>query len=250
MDDEPRPIMEHLGELRRRLFWALGTWALCAALAGYWAKEVFEILMLPAVEAVRERGHHLIAVAPPELFFTYVKSAVLAGFLVSIPMTLYQVWAFVAPGLYPNERRFALPFVAVTTALFAAGCAFGYVIAFPSVFEYFLGLEADYVVTSWTTQNIFAFMSRLYVAFGLAFQLPVAMFFLALAGIVTPQALARGRRYALVIMFVAAAILTPPDIVSQVLLALPLIVLYESGIWVSWLVLRRRRSDSLVRDAG
>ncbi len=108
MDDAPRPITEHLGELRRRLFWSLGAWALCAALAGYWAKEVFELLMLPAVDAVRARGHHLIAVAPPELFFTYVKSALLAGFIVSIPMTLYQIWAFVAPGLYPSERRFSV----------------------------------------------------------------------------------------------------------------------------------------------
>ncbi len=240
MDDSPRPITDHLGELRRRLFWVLGSWGVCAALAGSRAKDVFELLMHPAVAAVRERGHTLIVIAPPELFFTYVKSAVLAGFIVSIPMTLYQAWAFIGPGLYPSERRFAAPFVIVTTLLFAAGCLFGYWIAFPFVFEYFLSLEAEYVTTSWTMQNIFSFMARLYVAFGLSFQLPVAMFFLSAAGIVTPQVLARGRRYAFVAMFVAAAILTPPDVVSQVLLALPLVALYESGIWVSRLAARRR----------
>lgn len=240
MDDSPRPITDHLGELRRRLFWVLGSWGVCAALAGSRAKDVFELLMHPAVAAVRERGHTLIVIAPPELFFTYVKSAVLAGFIVSIPMTLYQAWAFIGPGLYPSERRFAAPFVIVTTLLFAAGCLFGYWIAFPFVFEYFLSLEAEYVTTSWTMQNIFSFMARLYVAFGLSFQLPVAMFFLSAAGIVTPQVLARGRRYAFVAMFVAAAILTPPDVVSQVLLAVPLIALYESGIWVSRLAARRR----------
>jgi sec-independent protein translocase protein TatC len=243
MDDAPRPITEHLDELRRRLFWGLGAWALCAAIAGYWAKDVFEILMNPAVAAVRERGHTLIAVAPPELFFTYVKSAILAGFIVSIPVTLYQVWAFIAPGLYPSERRFAAPFVLATTLLFLSGCLFGYVVAFPFVFEYFLSLEADYVTTSWTTQNIFSFMSRLYVAFGLSFQLPIAMFFLSLSGIVSAKSLASGRRYAFVVMFVAAAILTPPDVVSQVFLALPLVVLYEGGIWVSRLAERRRTAD-------
>lgn len=244
MDDTPRPITEHLEELRKRLFWIFGVWALCAGIAGYWAKDVFELLMLPAVAPVREAGHTLIAVAPPELFFTYVKSAILAGFLVSIPITLYQVWSFIGPGLYPRERGFALPFVLATTILFFSGCAFGYFVAFPFVFDYFLSLEAEYVTTSWTTANIFAFMSRLYIAFGLAFQLPVAMLFFSIAGVVTPDALASGRKYAIVIMFAASAILTPPDVVSQVLLAMPLIVLYESGIWISRLVIRRRKLES------
>jgi sec-independent protein translocase protein TatC len=240
MDDTPRPLTEHLSELRRRLFWALGAWAACAGVAGYFAKDVFELLTLPAVAAVRAREHSLIAIAPPELFFTYVKSAILAGFIVSIPMTLYQAWAFVAPGLYQNERRLALPFVLSATLLFFTGCIFGYFVAFPFVFEYFLGLEADYVETAWTMQNVFGFMSRLYLAFGIAFELPIAILFLSMAGIVTPQRLARGRPYAVVIMFVAGAILTPPDVVSQILLALPLLALYESGIWLSYIVTRRR----------
>jgi sec-independent protein translocase protein TatC len=250
MDDTPRPITEHLQELRRRLFWMLGAWGFCAALAGYWAKDVFEVLMAPAVDAVRERGHTLIAISPPELFFTYVKSAILAGFIASVPVTLYQVWSFIAPGLYPQERRFALPFVSATTLLFLGGCLFGYFVAFPFVFEYFLSLEADYVTTSWTTQNIFGFMSRLYIAFGVAFQLPVAMFFLSVAGIVTPAALARGRRYAFVGMFIVGAILTPPDVVSQILLAMPLMVLYESGIWISRLVLRRNEKARLAGEGS
>ncbi len=241
MDDAPRPLTEHLDELRRRLFWILGTWAVCAAVAGYWVRGVFELLMGPAIGAVRARGHHLIAIAPPELFFTYVKSAILAGFIVSIPMTLYQTWAFVAPGLYKNERRLALPFVISTSLLFFSGCAFGYFLAFPYIFEYFLSLEADYVTTSWTTHTLFSFMSRLYLAFGIAFQLPVAMFFLSLAGIARPETLARGRKYAIVMMFAAGALLTPPDVVSQVMLALPLCVLYESGILISRAVVRRRR---------
>jgi len=240
MDDLPRPLTEHLEELRRRLFWTIGCWLGFSAIAGNWARDVFEILMYPAVSAVLERGLTLIAVSPPELFFTYVKSALLAGFLVSLPMTLYQIWSFIAPGLYQNERAFALPFVLATTLLFFGGCAFGYTIAFPFVFEFFLSLQADYVTPAWTTQAIFSFMSRLYLSFGLAFQLPIVIFFLSLAGITSPDALARGRKYAVVVMFAAGAILTPPDVVSQVALAAPLIVLYEAGILISRLVIRRR----------
>ena len=239
MDDSPRPLTEHLEELRTRLFWTLGTWALFALVAGYWAKDVFELLMYPAISALRAKGHTLIAIAPPELFFTYVKSAILAGFGASLPMTLYQTWAFIGPGLYASERRFALPFVLSATILFLIGCTFGVFVAFPFVFDYFLSLEADYVVTSWTTQALFSFMSRLYLSFGIAFQLPIAIFFLALAGVVKPDALARGRKYAVVSMFAAAAILTPPDIVSQVTLALPLMLLYESGIWLARTVVKR-----------
>lgn len=253
MDDRPRPIGEHLAELRQRLFWILGAWALCAGVAGYWAKDVYELLMGPAVRAVRAQGHTLIAIAPPELFFTYVKSALLAGFIASVPMTLYQTWAFIAPGLYPRERRYALPFVLVTTLLFFSGCAFGYFIAFPFVFDYFLSLEADYVTTSWTTANLFSFMARLYLAFGLSFQLPIAMFFLSLAGLVTPAAMARGRRYAIVLMFGASAILTPPDVVSQILLAFPLILLYEGGVAVAHLAARRAaraRGEAVSGEGG
>jgi sec-independent protein translocase protein TatC len=227
--------------LRRRLFWILGAWAFCAAVAGYWVKDVFQILTGPAVDALRARDYTLIAIAPPELFFTYVKSALLAGFLVSIPMTLFQIWAFVAPGLYRNERRFAMPFVLSTTLLFFAGASFGYFLAFPFVFEYFLSLESEMIRTSWTVQTVLAFMTRLYLAFGLAFQLPVVIFFLSLAGIATPHMLSRGRKYAIVVMFGASAIITPPDVVSQIMLALPLCVLYESGIWLSRGVVRRRR---------
>src|SRR5262245_14357697 len=119
MHDQPRPVIEHLDELRRRLFWILGAWAAFSGLAGLAVKDVFEILMGPAVDAVRAHGRTLIAIAPSELFMTYVKSALLAGFMGTVPVILYQAWAFIAPGLYPKERRFALPFVLATTLLFA-----------------------------------------------------------------------------------------------------------------------------------
>lgn len=251
MDDTPKPVVEHLDELRKRLFWVVGTWTLFAGLAALVVRDVFEILMGPAIDAVRAHGHTLIAIAPSELFMTYVKTALLAGFLGTMPMLLYQGWSFVAPGLYPNERRFALPFVTSATLLFAAGCAFGYFAAFPQVFQWFLGLEADYVTTAWTTQTVFAFMARLYLAFGLAFELPVVLVLLAIAGVVTPATLARWRKYAILVIFVVAAILTPPDAVSQIMLALPLCLLYESSIWIAYLIVGRRdRTTRLPEPRG
>jgi sec-independent protein translocase protein TatC len=243
MDDTPRPIVEHLDELRRRLFWVVGTWLLLALLAGAFARDVFRVLMAPAVDAFVEAGHKLIAIAPAELFLTYVKTAILAGFLVSMPMTLYQAWAFVAPGLYEKERRFALPFVLSATSLFFAGCAFGYFIAFPQTIRFLMGLEADFVQQSWTTQLVFSFMARLYLAFGVAFELPIVLVFLSIAGIVTPQALARFRKYAILVNAIIAAILTPQDAASMILLAIPLCLLYELGIWVSYLFVRGRGAE-------
>ena len=248
MDDTPRPIGEHLGELRRRLFWVIGTWLVLALAAGVFVAEVFRILMAPAVDAFLAMDRTLIAIAPAELFLTYVKTALLAGFLASMPMTLYQGWAFVAPGLYERERRFALPFVLSASVLFATGCAFGYFIAFPQAIQFLLNLEADYVQQAWTMQAVFSFMARLYLAFGMAFELPIVLIFLAVAGIVAPQTLARQRKYAILILFVVAAVLTPQDVASQILLAIPLCLLYEISIWLSYALVRRRRAT--IDDPG
>jgi sec-independent protein translocase protein TatC len=239
MSDEPRPILEHLGELRTRLFWVIGAWALASLAASFWPKELFEILMAPAIDAVRASGHTLIAVAPSELFMTYLKTILLTGFVVSMPVTLWQLWAFVAPGLYENEKRMALPFVFSTTLLFIVGCAFSYFFALPLIFGYFVSLEADYVHTSWTTAAVFSSVSTMYLAFGFSFELPIVLVALALAGVVTPAWLAANRKYAILLAFVVGAILTPPDATSQVMLSIPLCLLYEFSIWVSRALIRK-----------
>jgi sec-independent protein translocase protein TatC len=239
MNDEPRPILEHLGELRRRLFWVIGAWALASFVASFWPKQLFEILMAPAIDAVRSSGHTLIAVAPSELFMSYLKTILLTGFVVTMPVTLWQLWAFVAPGLYENEKRLALPFVFSTTLLFIVGCAFSYFFALPLIFGYFVSLEADYVQTSWTTQAVFSSVSGMYLAFGFSFELPIVLVALALAGVVTPQWLAANRKYAILIAFIVGAILTPPDATSQIMLSVPLCLLYELSIWVSRLLVRK-----------
>jgi sec-independent protein translocase protein TatC len=241
MDDTPKPVVDHLDELRKRLFWVIGTWGLITGLAALAVDEVFAILMGPAVDAVLARGRTLIAIAPAELFMTYVKTALLAGFLGSMPMILYQGWMFVAPGLYPRERRFALPFVLGSSLLFAIGCAFGYFLAFPEVFEFFLSLDTQFIETAWTTQTVFAFMARLYLAFGLAFELPVVLVLLSVAGVIAPSTLASWRKYAVLVMFIVSAIITPPDAVSQIMLAIPLCLLYEASIWIAYALAGRRQ---------
>ncbi len=242
MDDVPRPLVEHLEELRRRLFWVLGCWAAAACALGMAVDRVFIVLTGPAVRVLAEKNYTLVALAPPELFFTYLKTAILAGFVVTLPVTLWHAWAFVAPGLYTHERRFALPFVLSTTLLFLAGALFGYFVAFPTMFQYFLSLESEAVRTTWSVSSVFTFLANLYLAFGVAFQLPVAIFFLVIAGVVRPETFAKGRRYAIVIMFVVGAILTPPDAVSQIMLSVPLVLLYEAGLLAGRLALRRRSS--------
>src|SRR5262245_9783885 len=240
MDDTPRPLMEHLEELRRRLFWIFGTWAVALPLAVAFDEQLFRFMSEPAVSVLLEHGRKLQALKPAEIFFTYLKTALLASFMVALPMTLYQMWAFVAPGLYPSEKRLALPFVVSTTLLFLLGDAFGHQVAFPVMFQYFLSLEGDLIENAWTASDVFAFMSRMYLAFGISFQLPVIMVFLSTAGVVTPEMLSASRKYAVVAMFVIGAILTPPDVVSQIMLSVPLLILYESGILAARLLRRRR----------
>jgi sec-independent protein translocase protein TatC len=245
MTDEPRPILDHLSELRRRLFWVIGAWALASFAASFWPKELFEILMAPAIDAVRASGHTLIAVAPSELFMTFLKTILLTGFVVSMPVTLWQLWAFVAPGLYANERRLAFPFVISTSSLFVIGCAFSYYFALPLIFAYFVSLEADYVHTSWTTQAVFSSVSSMYLAFGFSFELPIVLVALALAGVVTPQWLAANRKYAILAAFIVGAVLTPPDATSQIMLSVPLCLLYELSIWISRALVRKPKPQLL-----
>ena len=252
-EDIPRPITEHLEELRTRLIWVIGTWLAAFGLAFAFADEVFEILMGPAVSAVLGSGQKLQAISPPEEFLTWIKTSLLAGFMACLPMTLYQAWAFVSPGLYHSERKLAGPFVVATTLLFLAGDSFGYYVAFPFVFDFFLNFGPDYIENAWTTQSVFSFMCRLYLSFGVAFQLPVIMFFLAGAQIVSPAQMAAARRYAVVVIFTLGAILTPPDVVSQVMLAVPMLVLYELGILASRLAARatdRRTAGTAEADSS
>lgn len=248
MRDEPQPLTAHLAELRSRLFVILGAWA--AASLGAWTfkEEIFAFVLGPAIRALGPTGGQLQAIAPTEIFFTYLKSALLAGFVVAVPVIFWQLWAFVAPGLYPTEKRMAVPFVTVATLLFLAGCGFGHQIAFPEMFRFFYGFSSEFVVAAWTMREVFALTTRLFLAFGLAFDLPVVVVFLSLAGIVTAQQLIGWSGYAVLLCFVAGAILTPADVVSQVMLSVPLIALYFLGVGAAWLFGRRRPRSTTATD--
>jgi len=235
MDERRLPLTDHLAELRTRLIRSLLACLVGFALAWSFRVQIFEALLQPAIQALGESGTQLQAIAPTEIFFTYLKGAALGGLVLALPVVFWQVWAFVAPGLYPKERRWAAPFSLVSTLLFIGGATFGHLVVFPLMFDFLRSFENQFVTAAWTMREVFALTTRLFLAFGIAFELPVLVFFLSVAGIVDSRQLLRGFPYAIVACFVASAILTPPDWVSQVLLALPMSVLYLLGVGVAWL---------------
>ncbi len=239
MTDPELPITDHLAELRTRIAWVIASWFTCAGASYAWAEEIFAFLLAPALDALGSEAS-LQSLAPTEIFFTYIKCALLAGFILSLPMFFWQVWAFVAPGLYQGEKRFVLPFVFSSTLLFAGGSVFGYSIVFPIIFDFFSSFSSDFVVSAWTMREVFSLTTRLFLAFGIAFELPLLVFFLAIAGIVTAKQLLSFTPYAVLCVFIAAAILTPPDVVSQLFLAVPMIVLYLLGVAAAFLVGRKK----------
>ena len=240
MDETRLPLTDHLAELRTRIIRVLIAWVIGAAAAWSYSDDIFALLLAPAVHALGA-GHTLQAIAPSEIFFTYIKCALLAGFIFALPVVFWQVWGFVAPGLYPNEKNAILPFVVISTALFAGGAAFGYSQILPVMFQFFTSYDNELVQSAWTMHEVFKLTTSMFLAFGVAFELPVFVFFLAVAGIVDAPTLWRGTGYAVLLIFIAAAVLTPsPDWVSQMLLGVPMVFLYLIGVAVAYLFGPRR----------
>ena len=234
MDDKRIPLTHHLAELRTRIVRILVVWIFFAALAWNYSELIFGFLLDPAVAALSEGERTLQAIAPTEIFFTYLKCAALAGFVIALPVIFWQIWAFVAPGLYTNERKAIVPFVVTSSLLFGGGAIFGYLMVFPLMFDFFTQFDSDFVESAWTMREAFNLTTRLFLAFGIAFELPVLVFFLAITGIVDAQTLLKGTPYAVLGVFIAAAILTPPDWVSQIFLAIPMVGLYLVGVGVAY----------------
>jgi sec-independent protein translocase protein TatC len=247
VDETRLPLTEHLAELRTRLVRCLLAWAVGSVLAWTWSERIFRILLQPAVDALGGEGRPLQAIAPGEIFFTYLKCALLAGFVLALPVVLWQAWAFVAPGLYPSEKRWTLPLVLASTLLFACGAVLGYAVAFPLMFKFFASFDSDFVESAWTMHEVFGLVTSMFLAFGAAFQIPIAVFFLAVAGVVDVRTLLRQTPYAVLVVFIVAAVLTPsPDWVSQVILGVPMVGLYLAGIGAAWLFgPRSEKSTSL-----
>jgi sec-independent protein translocase protein TatC len=242
VDETQRPLTEHLAELRRRLFRLIAAWGLAAAATWWFREEVFGFLMAPAIDALGTGGTKLQAISPPEIFFTYVKCALLSGFVVALPVIFWEIWAFVAPGLYPTEKRYALPFVVASTLLFVGGGGFGYALVFPLVYQFFASYQTEFVQAAWTMREVFSFTTHMFLAFGVCFELPILIFFLALVGLVDAAGLMRNFKYAVLGAFIVGAVLTPADMVSQFMLAVPLVFLYLLGVGLAWMFGTRRKA--------
>jgi len=229
IEDEKIPFTSHLDELRKRLIIAFIAIGVGAAISFAFKEWLFNILVLPLVK-VMEEGDTLIFTGLPEAFFTYLKVALLSGIIVASPVIFYEFWMFVAPGLYTKERRLMIPIVLLSSFFFIGGALFGYFVVFPWGFKFFLGFATETIRPLPAMKEYFAFSSKLLLAFGLVFELPLVLTFLAKLGIVSVAFLKKNRKYALLLFFVGSAILTPPDVVTQVMMALPLMVLYEISI--------------------
>ena len=227
--DDKLPFTGHLEELRRRLIISFIAIAVGFA-ASYGFKEyLFQILVKPLTSVMGE-GDTLIFTGLPEAFFTYLKVSLLAGIMLASPVLLYQFWMFVAPGLYRRERRVLLPIIFLSTIFFTGGALFGYFIVFPWGFKFFLGFATETIKPLPSMKEYLSFSAKLLLAFGLVFELPLVLTFMARLGLVSVEFLKKNRKYALIVFFAGAAILTPPDVVTQVMMALPLMLLYEISI--------------------
>lgn len=228
-EDEKLPLTAHLEELRRRLIICFCAVGIGFVISYIFSKRLFEILMQPLLAAMPAE-EKLIYTGLPEAFFTYLKVAFLAGVLLSVPVIVYQLWMFIAPGLYDKEKRLVLPIVFLSSLFFLGGALFGYFIVFPFGFKFFMGFASDYVKPLPAMKEYLGFSSKLLFAFGIVFEMPLFVTFLAKLGIVNVKFLKAKRKYAILLFFVFASILTPPDVITQILMAGPLILLYEVGI--------------------
>jgi len=243
---EKQPFLSHLEELRKRLVvCAIGVGA-GFVIAYIFSEWLFQLLVAP-LKAVMPEGDQLIFTHLPEMFFAYIKVAFIAGIMAAAPLIFYQLWMFIAPGLYRKEKKMAIPFVISSTILFVGGALFGYFVVFPFGFKFFIGFSNEYVKALPSVKQYFSFSMKLLFAFGAVFELPVIIFFLSKMGIVTPQFLKQKRKYAILLTFVLAAILTPPDVITQCMMAGPLIVLYEIGILVSRIAQKKKEDKETAK---
>jgi len=231
MSDKKLTLVGHLEEVRGRIIKSVISVIICSIILYNYIDNLLPILIKPVGK--------LVFIAPQEAFITNVKITLLGGLFLSSPFILYQIWRFISVGLRKNERKYALIFGLLSFIFFILGCVFGYFIIVPIGMNFLLGFSSDFITPMITISKYISFLGALTFAFGLVFQLPLVILFLTKIGVVTPKFLSGRRREMLVIIFILAAVLTPPDVITQVLMALPLILLFELGIFFSKLAYKK-----------
>ncbi|MEI6158752.1 MAG: twin-arginine translocase subunit TatC [Roseococcus sp.] len=239
------PLIEHLMELRQRLLWSVGAFFIAFGICYYFSTNIYGFLAQPLANVLFEQGggdRRMIFTALYEAFFTYLKVAFFGAIFFSFPIWATQLWLFIAPGLYRSEKRTIMPFLVASPILFLAGAALAYYFIFPLAWHFFISFETPAGAGTVPIQleakvsEYLSLVMHMILAFGIAFQMPVGLVLLCKVGILNVQSLRKGRRYAVVGMFVLAAVITPPDVISQVGLAVPLILLYEISIlFAAWM---------------
>jgi sec-independent protein translocase protein TatC len=237
--DSQETFLSHLIELRERLVRSLVAVALCCIPTFYFSAELYDLLAYPLIQSLPQ-GSRMIATGVITPFLIPMKISVMAGFLVALPYVLYQAWAFVAPGLYSHEKKLVLPLVVSSTVLFLTGMLFCYFIVFGKVFAFISSFAPKSISVAPDIEAYFNFVLGMFIAFGLAFEVPVVVVVLVMANLVTVDQLREWRGYVVVAIFIVAAIVTPPDVVSQIALAIPMCLLYEVGIVFAQVITRRK----------
>jgi sec-independent protein translocase protein TatC len=254
LDDRELPLLDHLIELRNRLVYSCAAILAGFLLCYFFAEDIYGFLVQPLADIYQgQTGRRMIYTGLTEAFFTYVKVAFWAGAFLTFPIVATQLWMFIAPGLYRKEKQAFLPFLLATPVLFFAGGAMAYYFIFPLAWRFFIGFETPASETSLPIElearvsEYLSLVMKLIFAFGLAFQLPVALTLMGRVGLITADQLAKNRKFAIVGIFVVAAVITPPDVISQVGLAVPILALYELSI-LAVRLMERRRAEAEARE--
>jgi len=247
IEDYKMSLTDHLMELRKRLVRCVIILFIGFGACYYYKDFIFDIVTRPLVQ-VLPKNSYLIYTGLTEAFFVYMKLAFFASLIITCPFIIYQIWKFISPALHSTEKKYVLPFVLFSTLLFISGVLFGYFIALPPAFEFFVSFNNRYLQSMISFSDYISLFVTFLLGFGLSFELPVFIFFLAKLGIVNAQMLSKQRKYAILVIFIVAAILTPsPDALSQILMAIPLMFLYELSIFISKFA-GKKKVDSESKD--
>jgi sec-independent protein translocase protein TatC len=235
-------FLDHLDELRKRIIWAVGAVGAGFLVACFFIQPIFDFIMKP-LQAQLPPGQTLVYTEPTEAFVLYIKMAAIAGVMLASPVVMTQVWLFIAPGLYQHEKKFAVPFVVLSTFFFISGAAFSHYVVFPLTWQFFVSFSSDTVTFMPRIEPTFSMYLKMLLGMGLVFQMPTIVLFMARMGVLTARFLVKNFKYAVLIIFIVAAVVTPgQDPTSQIAMAGPMLVLYGISIILAWLFGKKKRT--------